>query len=87
MDAAPSQKKNEIVLASEQVQVISQIVDKLFISAHTNNDIGIILNQEQNVFADIIQDLHGLSQRRDEKLYQLMLLVGKKNYSSKKKQN
>ena len=73
-----SPRKNEIILASEQVQIISQLLDKLFIAAHANNDISIILNQEKNVFVDTIQDLYGLSQRRNEKLYQLLQLIGKK---------
>ena len=82
-----SPRKNEIILASEQVQIISQLLDKLFIAAHANNDINIILNQEKNIFVDTIQDLYGLSQRRNEKLYQLLQLIGKKIVVVKRNKN
>ena len=87
MEQSSSPTTSENTLASEQVQIISQLLDKLIISAHANSDIRIILDQEKDVFVDIIQDLYGLSQRRNEKLYQLLQLVGKKILVVKRNKN
>ena len=73
-----STKADEYALSSEQVQKLLQVLNNLFVSAQANKDIRIILEQESDAFVDIVQDFHALEQRRNEKLRQLLEILGKK---------